>query len=175
MKKILSIIIIMAFGASLNAQGISEADDLKKRNPESADVMPEIERTIQNDQEFLRAFNGLMETPIHKEEERRKLVNASIANYIEKNTNFNIELDNKLFKFADTSPGLLTIFMGGYTAYIIEHGNHDPVQAKIAGIESVINYYERNEKFLEKDKNVEKFIRKAEKDKLEKYIKRKSS
>lgn len=173
MKKIIPFILVIAFGANLNAQEISDASNLKKRSPESADVKPE--QTIKNDQEFLKVFNWLIETPIHKEEERRQLANASIANYIEENPNFDLELDTKLLKFADTSPELLPVFMGGYTAYIIKHGNKNPVEANVAGIESVINYYEKNEKFLEKDRKVEKFIRKAEKDKLEKYVERKSS
>lgn len=174
MKKILSVILVIAFGANLNAQGIRDAD-LKKRNSESADVNFEIKRAIGNDQDFLTAFNWLMETPIHQEEERRQLVNASIANYIEENQQFDIELDIKLLKFAETSPELLPVFMGGYTAYMIEHGNFDLLEANLAGVESVIEYYKKNEKFLEKDKNIEKFIRKAEKDKLEKYVERKSS
>jgi hypothetical protein len=175
MKKILPIILVIAFGVNLNAQEISDAGDLKKRNPESADVRPEIKQTIGNDQEFLKVFDWLMKTPIHEEEERRQLANAAISNYIEENPKFDIELDIKLLKFADTTPELLPVFMGGYTAYIIKNGDNDPVEANVAGIERVINYYKKNEKFLEKDKNVKKFIRKAEKNKLDKYVERKSS
>jgi hypothetical protein len=174
MKKILPIILIIAFGANLNAQEISDASDLKKRNPASADVSPVIDQEIKNDQEFLKVFDWLMETPIHEEEEKRQIANAAISSYIEENSNFDIELDIKLLKFAETSPELLPIFMGGYTAYMIKHNNNDPVEANVAGIESLINYYKQNEKFLEKDKNIEKFIRKAEKDKLDKYVERKS-
>lgn len=174
MKKILPIILIIAFGANLNAQEISDASDLKKKNPASADVNPDINQKIKNDQEFLKVFDWLMETPIHQEDEKRKIANAAISSYIEENQNFDIELDNKLLKFAETSPELLPIFMGGYTAYIIENKNNNPVEANVAGIESLIDYYSQNEKFLVRDKHIEKFIRKAEKDKLDKYVERKS-
>jgi hypothetical protein len=174
MKKIVPIILLISFGANLNAQEISDASDLRKRNPASADVSPVINQEIKNDQEFLKVFDWLMETPIHVEEEKRQIANAAISSYIEENSNFDIELDIKLLKFAETSSELLPIFMGGYTAYMIKHNNNDPVEANVAGIESLIHYYEQNEKFLEKDRNIEKFIRKAEKDKLDKYVERKS-
>lgn len=175
MKKIILIIAALTFGAAqLNAQDLSKAE-MKERKAVSAEVDPAINQTIETDEEFIQVFNWLMETPIYEAEARRQVANASISNYIEENPNFNIELDIKLLKFADTSPELLTIFMGGYTEYIIENSINDPVEANIAGIEKVIEYYKKNEQYLEKDKNVEKFIRKAEKDKLDKFVERKSN
>lgn len=172
MKKILTILIFVTFSSSVYAQDISKAD-LEKRHPETADVPVAVDREIRTDQEFLEVFNWLMETPLPEAEGKRQVVNAALSNYIEQNELFDIMPDVEMLKFADTTPELVTVFMGGATAYIIKNDNEDPLKVNIAGVESVIEYYDRNEEYLSKDRHVEKLIRKAKKDKLEKYIDRK--
>lgn len=174
MKRILSLTVLVIFCANVYAQDITEAADLEKKKPEKAAVDEAIEDEIKTEEDFVTTYMWLMETPIHLSEDNRKKVNAAIAYYIEENTDINIDPDIKLLKFAEVTPELLPVFMGGYAMHMIENENADDIEANVAGAKSLIRYYKKNEEFLEKNKQIEKLIRKEDKDKLEKYIERKS-
>ncbi|MGK7389336.1 MAG: hypothetical protein ACNS60_03270 [Candidatus Cyclobacteriaceae bacterium M2_1C_046] len=174
MKRILTIAIMFIFSANLYAQEISEVTDMKKRKAAKAEVEAAIDREIQSEEEFVTTYMWLMETPIHLNVEKRQIVNAAISNYIEENPEINIDPDIKLLKFAEVTPELLPVFMGGYAIYVFDNENPNPVQANVAGAEKLIEYYENNREFLEKNRQIEKLIRKEDKDKLEQYIERKT-
>lgn len=172
MKRMIFLITFLAFGFSGYTQELDQ-DDLKERQAAKADVSPSVD-DIKNEQEFKATFDWLMETPLNSSSEKRKMVNASMAEFVEDHAEYNMDFDVKLLKFADSSPELLTVFIGGYTEYMIDNGNQDVLEANVAGAEKVIDYYEKNRDYLEKNRRIEKLIRKEEKDKLENYVDRKT-
>jgi hypothetical protein len=130
--------------------------------------------TVRNQQEFVEQYNWLVETPIHQDEQRRKEVTASLANWIAENPQLDIELDPKLIKFSETTPELLIIFMGGWAKYAIENDDYDnKLEGNMAGLESVIGFYERNGEYMDKDKNVEKLMKLQDKGKLKRRVEKK--
>lgn len=171
MKKIFIPLIAMALSTGVVAQELSDAN-LKNRQAATAEVESGME--IKTSEEFLQMYNWLMETPITEQEDKRSKVSASISKYIEENPEVDIDTDIKLLKFSTTSPELLPVFMGGYAKYVIENNDQDPENANMAGVMSIIEYYQKNEQYLEKDKNIEKFIKMQEKEKLERFVQRKS-
>jgi hypothetical protein len=65
----------------------------------------------------------------------------------------------------------LIIFIGGWTKYALETKDFDnSVAGNMAGIESVIEFYSANKKFLPKDKNIEKYIKLKSKGELKNHI-----
>ena len=83
-----------------------------------------------------------------------------------------VEINPDIVTFEKSNPDLLFIFMGGWTKYALESGDFsDKLNGIIRGIESVIDFYQKNRGNLHKDKNVERYIRRKEKGTLEDYIK----
>ena len=82
-----------------------------------------------------------------------------------------IEIKPEIVTFMGTAPELLLMFMGGWAKYSIETEDYNNKTAgSLAGIEMVINFYEKNKSFLPKDKNVESYIKMKKKGTLKEYV-----
>jgi hypothetical protein len=76
--------------------------------------------------------------------------------------------------FAGTSPDLLMVFLGGWAKHSIESEAYDDkVAGNLAGLESVIEFYETNKGVIPKDKNVEKYIKMKKKGALRDFVEKK--
>jgi hypothetical protein len=82
-----------------------------------------------------------------------------------------IQINPKIVTFMNTSPDLLMIFMGGWAKHSIETKAYDDkVAGSLAGLESVVEYYDKNKSFIPKDKSVEKYVKMKQKGTLQKYV-----
>ncbi len=61
--------------------------------------------------------------------------------------------------------------MAGWTKYSLESGDADKAAGNLAGVHMALDYYTANKATINKDKNVEKFLKMRSKNTLEKYIK----
>jgi hypothetical protein len=84
-----------------------------------------------------------------------------------------ITVFSKIVNFSDKNPELLMVFMSGWTKYSIETSDYSNIiVGNIKGIERVIEFYKKNKEFLEKDSNVEDYIKMQKEGKLEEFIKK---
>ena len=161
------IMLVFFLGTGVYAQ---ESVNDRMRTAETA----ESPYTVRSEQDFIEQYNWLVATPIHEDEERRKEVTAALSTWIENNPRLEIDVDHNLLKFSETTPELLTIFMGGWAKYAIENNDYDDkLEGNMAGLESVIEFYEKNGEFMDKDKNVEKLMKLQDKGKLKRKVEKK--
>lgn len=116
----------------------------------------------------------LMETPSNVEKNKRASASKFLLKWIEITSDVSIILDSRVQTFME-DPELLTIFIAGWAKDVLDtEDNHkDPVRGNLAGINAVIDYYQKNKEFLEKNSAVEKYIKMKEKGKLEETIQKK--
>jgi len=164
MKKIISSIIFISTIISVSAQDFTVPKDYKFENKEDyTSYEPQIKETI----------NWLLNTPIGKSETKRKEANAFLLAWLSgsPDVSINVNADFTLFK---TNPELLMVFIAGLTKYSLENNySKDQLQGNKAGIQTVVEFYNKNKGYLKKDKDVEKFEKLIEKKKLEEEIKKK--
>ena len=125
------------------------------------------------EQDVINCVNWLIKTPLNEQSEKRKEANAFLIKWITGSPTILIEIKPDIVTFMGTSPDLLMIFMGAWSKYSLETKDfNNKVEGSKAGIESVIEFYNANKQSLQKDKNVEKYIKMQEKGTLEGYIKK---
>lgn len=120
-------------------------------------------------QKAIEDFNWLFETPLGVNPEKRKKKNAFLMQWMSGSPDVSIVLSEKIIPYMDCSDCLM-IFMGGWSKYTLETDKFSKLKANLAGTESVIEFYMFNRSKIEKNKDIEKFIKLKEKGKLEKYI-----
>jgi hypothetical protein len=87
--------------------------------------------------------------------------------------NVSVDVKTEIVTFMKPNSDLLLIFMAGWTKYAIETKDYkNKLNGNLKGIESVIEFYQKNKTNLQKDKNVEKYIKLKEKGSLEEYVKK---
>lgn len=122
-------------------------------------------------EEILQACDWLMNTPINKKMSKRKEVNTFFIEWLTGCTHVSIGLDARIVNFTEKNPDLLIIFMTGWTKQVLNtNDNKDRIKGNLAGVEAVIEFYLKNKDYLQKDKNVEKYIKMRDKGKLEEHI-----
>jgi len=123
------------------------------------------------EQDVLKGYEWLMNTPHHQQADKRKSVNAFLLTWMSGSPDVHLEIQPAIVTFVETSPDLLMMFLGGWTKYALESRDFDnKVAGSLAGIESVIAYYSKNKGSMAKDKNVEKYLKMKSKGKLKDYI-----
>jgi len=165
MKKLLFLFAFVSIGTWLTAQDfevpkrykLEKAEDYKKYEPK-----------------VLECINWILNTPINEDKKKRQDANAFLMKWLEGSPSVTIEVNVEIVSFMDSSPDLLMIFFAGWTRHVLEGGEKDDMLAgNMAGLEAVMNFYEKNRKKMSKDKDVEKYIKMKEKGKLESFIEKK--
>lgn len=146
----------------LNAQDFEVPKDYK---------LVEAEDYAPYEQDILDCVDWLMNTPLNKQTEKRINANKFLLQWLTGSPNVHIEIKPEIVTFISTTPDLIMIFMGGWAKYSLESRKFDDkINGTLKGIESVIEFYQKNREFLKKDKHVEKYIKMQEKGKLNEYI-----
>ncbi|MBI1838450.1 MAG: hypothetical protein HYR91_14400 [Flavobacteriia bacterium] len=124
------------------------------------------------EEDVINCFDWLMQTAPNTEKDKALLANKFLITWISGSPKVTIELNEKVTTFIKSSPELVIIFMGAWTKYAIEEEDYsNKLQGNITGIEAVIEYYQKHKALLNKDKNIEKYIKMKEKGTLEENIK----
>lgn len=120
--------------------------------------------------ELIEAYDWLRLTLLGVDPTKRKELTAFLMVWMTGSPYVTIELSEKIVTYMDCTDCIL-IFMGGWTKYVLENGDNDNiVKANLAGTEGVIEFYTLNRTVLGKNKDIEKFIKLKEENKLQGYI-----
>ena len=126
------------------------------------------------EQDVIKTYDWLMETPVSSQPEKRKEACAFLVKWISGCPNITVDIKPEIVTFIETNPEQLIIFMGGWCKKALETKDYtNKEQGNFAGIEGVIAYYTKNKDLLKKDKDVEKYIKMKEKGTLKDYVKKK--
>lgn len=164
MKKTLAILLFTFSMTLLKAQEFEVPKNCVLNKPEDY---------VKYENDVIKGCNWIMTTPIKEQTDKRKDVNAFLLKWISGSPNVSIEITEKIVTFGKLNPDLLMIFMAGWTKYAIENKDYtNKLKGNLSGIESVIEFYQKNSNDLKKDSNVEKYIKMKEKGTLEDYVKK---
>ena len=126
------------------------------------------------EKDVVACVDWLIETPMYQNPSKRKEASAFLLKWLMGSPYVHIEINPEIVNFAGSSPELLLAFMGGWAKYAIETEQFDDkVGGNLAGLESVIEFYETNKGVLPKDKNVEKYVKMKKKGSLRQYVEKK--
>ena len=161
MKKTICIALFLFASPLLFSQGFSVPKDYKFETKED---YPRYE------QDVINGINWLLETPLTREQAKRKEVNAFLMKWITGSPSVSIELRQEIVTFMDCADCLMA-FLGGWTKYALETKDYSSkLKGNLAGIESVIAFYQKNREVLGKNKAIQKYIKLQKKNKLEDHI-----
>ena len=164
MKKITFLALAIFFSLSIFSQEFVVPQNIKLEKAE--DYAP-----LEND--VLKAIDWLYEIPINEQREKRIEVNAFVLKWLMGSPYVHLEINPKVVTFIGGTPDFLMMFMGGWAKYSIESKDYDnKVAGNLAGIEMVISFYEKNKKQLQKNKDVDKYVKMQKKGTLEEYIRK---
>jgi D-arabinose 1-dehydrogenase-like Zn-dependent alcohol dehydrogenase len=162
MKKILSTLVFSVIITGLFAQDFNVPTNYVLKSP--ADY-------AKYEADIIQCINWLMITPLNEQASKRKEANAFFMQWLTGAPNVSVDIKQEIVTFMQPNADLLMIFMGGWVKYALENKDYkNKFQSNLKGIESVIEFYQRNLNFLKRDKNVEKYIKMKEKGTLEDYI-----
>ena len=126
------------------------------------------------EKDVIEGINWLVNTPVSSNTAKRKEVNAFLMQWLSGSPYVTIELSQDIITFTDC-PDCLMVFLGGWTKYALEtKDNSNKIKGNLAGIESLIEFYKKNQDALGKNKAIQKYIKLQEKAKLLKYIESKA-
>lgn len=156
-----ALVCFLAFGSAAHAQEF----DVPKYKMETAEDYSKYE------QDVVACVNWLEATPMTEQELKRKEANAFLVKWISGSPTVTIELNVAMVKFMDKNPALLSMFMGGWARYVIEHKDDNKVKGTLAGLRSVIKVYNMG-RGVKKDKEIEKLHKLDQKGELENWIRK---
>jgi hypothetical protein len=164
MKKTIMILILSASMAGLSAQDFNVPKDF---------VANKAEDYAKYESDIILCINWIMATPVNEQAEKRKSAYAFFIKWLTGTPNVSVGVKSEIVNFMQPNSDLLLIFMAGWTKYALETKDYkNQLIGNEKGIESVIEFYQKNKSNLQKDKNVEKYIKMKEKGTLEDYIKK---
>lgn len=138
-------------------------------------VLTKAEDYAKYEQDVIKTYDWLMETPVNSQSEKRKEACGFLIKWVSGCPNITVDIKPEIVTFIETNPEQLIIFMGGWCKKALETKDYNNKEmGNLAGIEGVIAYYNKNKNLLKKDKDVEKYIKMKEKGTLEDYVKKKS-
>jgi hypothetical protein len=121
--------------------------------------------------DIVKCYDWLMKTPSDKELEKRQDAGAFLMGWLSGNPDLTIDVNPKIVNFMDANPDLLLIFVGGWGKYAITSKENNKTKGNMAGLDAVIQYYQKNRDKLQKDKHVEKYIKMKDAGELEAFVK----
>lgn len=123
------------------------------------------------EQDVIDCVEWMLRTPLNEEVAKRKEAEKFLFKWISGSPTVSVDINPSILTFMESSPSLLIIFLGGWTKYALETGEYNnKVGGNLAGLEAVIGFYEGNRHYMEKDKNVEKYIKLKAKGRLREQV-----
>lgn len=160
MKNAFALLLLMLCGLGLAAQStfkipnlpMKVADDYAKHEPY-----------------IVEAAKWLESTPIGREAQKRKEVNAYVLMWLTGTPTVSLTMGEKLMSYMEKNPDLLCVYMASYSRNVIENPDtYTESTATEAGLKSMIKVYENSSSEVKKDKLMEKLV--ASKANLDKFV-----
>ena len=137
------------------------------------------------EQDVLKAIDWLQNTPVIDQQSKRKEVNAFVLVWITGCPYVHLSIGNVVSPLLENKQSQnILIFMSGWIKYALTDKQFQEnmklakedtdylVNGNLAGIDAVINFYEKNKKWTGKDAGVEKYIKMKKKGTLKDYVKK---
>jgi len=137
------------------------------------------------DQDILKAIDWLQNTPVIDQKTKRKEVNTFLIKWLTGCPYVHLSIGNVAYALLENKESQnLMIFIGGWVKYALENklfkenlkaiGDDTDylVKGNLAGVDAVINFYEKNKKWTDKNAGVEKYIKMKKKGTLNDYVKK---
>ncbi len=122
----------------------------------------------------LPCIDYLKNTPLEEEPQKRKEATAFLLAWMTGTPTTVIEMGTPLMEGADINknPEMMIMFMAGWTEYSLKHPERrdNKVALNVAGLETMMAFYEKNEKALKKDKKVKNLMKVAKEDQLGAWV-----
>lgn len=116
-------------------------------------------------------IDWLTYTPLGENQDVRDDKNSFVLMWMSGAPYMKMNIDNRIVTFMGGEPWLIMSYMTGWTKYFLENNySQNEIQLSIAGVKNVINFYQRNKRNLEKNKEVESYIKLDKSGKLEEHI-----
>ena len=117
-------------------------------------------------------INWLENTPVNEQTEKRKAANKFLLQWVTGTDYVSMEIHADMIKHSDKNAQLLLVFLGGWAKYALENpeDKNNQKMGNLAGLHSVIAFYQKNTAYLKKDRSVKKLIKLQEKEKLEEWV-----
>lgn len=116
-------------------------------------------------------IDWLSYTPLDVNENVRDDKNNFVLMWMSGVPYMKMNLDDRIVTFLGAEPWLIMSYMTGWTKYFLENNySQNEIQLSIAGVKSVINFYQRNRRHFQKNKEVEAYIKLNKSGKLEEHI-----
>ena len=126
------------------------------------------------EQDIVKCVDWLVNTPANQQSKKRKEANRFLTLWATGTESFTIRINADITPNVVKSADLMLMYMGGWSKYgIVNKENYNELDAYIAAIETAISFYSNNKSILEKNKDMENFIKMKKNGTLEKYIKEK--
>lgn len=163
MKKLLLAILLMFSSLSCFSQNF-EVPVYQIQSPEDCDK-------YNND--VLKGIDWLVNTPPNKEQRKQLETMQFLLKWMTDTKAVSLTINSNIVNFIDKNKDFLMIYMCGCTKYALGNNIKDnQVEMSYAGIELCIDYYNRYSRLLEKDKNLEKYIKMKYNGTLRDYIRK---
>lgn len=125
-------------------------------------------------EDFVKCIDWLINTPINESPSKRKSANDFFLQWLTVTETVTIEMNTDVVNFGKDG-NLMIIFMAAWAKDVIEtEDNHkDILRGSLIGINAMIDFYQKNKDEMEKNSDIEKYIKLKEKGKLEETIQKK--
>lgn len=118
--------------------------------------------------DVLTAIDWLQENTIDHLD--RQKANAYVLLWIEGSPKVTVELEAFVMPLTDNNPDLMMLYIGAWVKYALEAGEDYAVEeARLQALQAIITYYQA-EKGTRKDSDLDKAVKMAERDKLDKWL-----
>ncbi len=159
MKKVI-LVLFIALSTGLNSQSIEIPANVQLNSKEDYKKQEAL---------VLKAIDWIQNTNLDKDIEKRKDVNAFLMKWMMGSPSVSIELIGGVVPL-DCKECLMS-FLAGWTKYSLENDySKNKIEGALSGTNRMIDFYQKNEKFLENSTDIKKLIKKKKKKKLRKYL-----
>ena len=122
------------------------------------------------EQDILKAVNWLEKTPLGEQDNKRKDVASFLQRWLTGAPNVTLEINADIATFTEECPDCMVIFMGGWAVHALENKDSETVNGNVAGLESVLEFYDSNKELLGKIKSLDKYTKVQSKGDLKSHI-----
>ena len=134
--------------------------------PKGVELESKEDYVAQNDN-VIAAVNWLTNTHLNREPKKRKRVNAYLLQWLTGTPTVSLTLQPGLADYGSCADCLM-VYMGGYAKAVIEAGNEDDkLSNNVAAVRTVLQFYQKSEGAIGKNKLIQKLLKQEEKGKLE--------
>src|SRR5262249_53481636 len=96
---------------------------------------------------------------------------ANLIAWVTNSPTVTVTFNSNVMPFTEKNNVLLVVFLGGWTKYALQNSySKDEAKGSVAGLKSVIKFYQGNNKSLTKDEQMEKLIELDTNNKLEAWV-----